>query len=179
MSIYKKRAKADELNVEGGYQNNFWFAPKADFLVVAAPGAYAALGDAVEITADHTFGVADGFLNWRAKKHGVTHTSETTGDAGSRSFVHKFTVDVLGDDSKTLEQMQEMLNDDIIVLLKDQDCNNADEYVQFGDACLTADFNITFNGNRTSEGLKIYTIEGTVKGKKFFYSGAVTEKPVV
>lgn len=178
MSNYKKRAKADELNTEGGYQNNFWFAPKTDFLVIATPGAYAALGDRNKITASHTFGASDGFINWRAKKHGVTHTSETTGDAGSRSFLHKFKVDVQGDDTKTLEQMQDMLNDDIIVLLKDQDCDAA-EYVQFGDECLTADFNITFDGKTTSEGLKIYTIEGTVKGKKFFYSGTVTEKPVV
>lgn len=177
MSIYKKRAKADEKNVEGGYQNNFWFAPKADFTNIAKPGVYAALGDKVKITTDHTFGAGDGFINWRAKKHGVTHTSETTGDAGSRSLTHTIVIEVLGDDALTLEQMQEILNDDVIALLKDQDCDNTDEFVQFGDECLTADFSIAFNGNKTSEGLKIYTITGVVKGKKYFYSGAVTEKP--
>lgn len=177
MSIYKKRAKADEKNAEGGYQNNFWFAPKADFTVIASPGVYAALGDKVKITADHTFGAGDGFINWRGKKHGVTHTSETTGDDGSKSFLHKFKVEVEGDDALTLEQMQEMLNDDLICLLKDQDCANTDEFVQFGDACLTPDFTITFDGKTTKEGRKIYTVEGSVKGKKYFYSGAVTEKP--
>lgn len=176
-SNYKKRVKADETFAEGGYKNQFWFAPVADFLSIKTPGVWAALGDKVKITLAHTFGEDDGFIAWRGKKHAVTTTAETTGEDGSKSLLHKGRIIVLGDGASTLEQMRDLLNDDIIILVKDQDCLNAGDYVQFGDECLSPDLTITFDGKTTKEGLKEYTVEWSVKDKKFFYSGAVTEKP--
>jgi len=177
LSIYKKRLKADITNEQGGYRNRFLFAPRATFTVIAGVvSPYAALGDKVKITADHTFAVDDGFIEWTCKRHSATHTTEPVGDAGSQSLLHKYSVIVLGDGAATLEQMRELLNDDLICLMQDQDCA-AEEYVQFGDECLSPDVKISFTGNTTKEGLKEYKLEMEVKDKKFFYSGDVALKP--
>lgn len=180
MSIYKRRFKADETFAEGGYKNAIWFATLTDFLSLKAPVApFTNLGDKFKIVTAHTFGANDGFIQWRCKKHAVTSTVETTGEDGSKSLTYKFRFTILGDNASTQEQMQEMLNDDLIVLLKDQDCINTNEYVQFGDSCTTPDYTVSADFKTTKEGLKEWTVEGTVKGKRFFYSAAVTEKPVV
>lgn len=175
--VYGKRTKADETNKEGGYKNKVYFAPVSSFTSIKTPIAVpVAAGDKVKIITAHTFGASDGFISYECKKHAVTHTSETTGDDGSKSLIHKFSFEMLGDSASTLEQMRDFLNDDLIVLLKDQDCG-ATEHIQFGDGCLTPDFNISFDGKTTKEGLKVYKVEGTVKDKKFFYTATVTEKP--
>jgi hypothetical protein len=178
MSIYKKMAKADQKNVEGGYKNVVLFAPVADATSWAKPtDTPAALGDRVTITDNHVFSAGNGFISLVTKKHSVTSTAETTGEDGAKSLTWKAKFTILGDSASTLESMQEMLNDDLIFLLKDQDCLNATDRVQFGDECTSPDINITFDGKTTKEGLKEYTLELSVKAKKFFYLGDVTEKP--
>jgi hypothetical protein len=179
MSIYKRRLKADELNKEGGYKNKVYFAPVADFLSLKKPvGPFAAPGDKFKITTAHTFTAPAGFIAFDCKKHAVTTTAETTGEDGSKSLTYKCRFTLLGDDAITQEYLETMLNDDIIMLVKDQDCLVATEHVQFGDECVTPDFTITFDGKTTKEGLKEWTVEATVKAKRFFYTGAVTEKVV-
>jgi len=154
------------------------WAPRNTFLSIKTPTATPTLlGDKKKITTAHTFQTDEGFISWLCKQASVTTTMETTGDAGARSFVHKGKFELLGDTSTTLEQLEDMLNDDIILLLKDQDCLNATDYCQYGDECLSPEMTVTFDGKTTSEGYKIYTVEFSVKAKKFFYSGAVTMKP--
>lgn len=179
MSIYKKRAKADEVNKEGGYKNKVFFCPIADFLSIKKPvGPFVNPGDKFKIATAHTFTAPAGFISFDCKKHAVTTTAETTGEDGSKSLTYKFKFVLLGDDAITQEYLETMLNDDVLVLVKDQDCLNATDHTQFGDECLTPDFTVTFDGKTTKEGLKEWNIEGSVKGKRFFYSAAVTEKVV-
>lgn len=178
MSIYKKRTKADETNREGGYKNKVYFAPVADFATIAAPTApFTNVGDKYKIAGNHTFGEDDGFISFITKKHAVTSSAETTGEDGAKSLTYKFNFILLGDDAVTQEQLETLLNDDVICLIKDQDCLNSTEHVQFGDECVTPDFTVTFTGNTSKEGLKEWAVEGMVKAKRFFYSGAITEKP--
>ena len=178
MSIYKKRTKADETQKEGGYKNKVYFAPVADFASIAKPTApFTNPGDKYKITGNHTFGEDDGFISFICKKHAVTTSAETTGEDGSKSITYKFNFILLGDDAVTQEYLTELLNDDVIALVKDQDCNDADTHVQFGDECLTPDFTATFTGNTTKEGLKEWAVQGMVKAKRFFYGGTLTEKP--
>jgi hypothetical protein len=75
------------------------------------------------------------------------------------------------------KNLENILNDNCIFLLKDQDCLNAGEFVQFGDECLQPTIKLEFDGKTTKEGNKEYKLTGTVKSKKFWYSGALTEKP--
>lgn len=174
--MYKKIAKADQLNKEGGYKNVVFFAPKDDFLAVAKPTInLTSLGGPVTITTTHTFPADKGFISFLSKKHAVTTKATSTGEDGSKSLLHTFEFILLGDSSTTLDQMRQMLNDDLIFLVKDQDCLNATDYVQFGDECLMPDITIEFDGKTTKEGLKEYKVTGSVKDKKFFYQGTITE----
>lgn len=176
-NVYVKRTKANQTNSQGGYKQQVFFAPVDTFLVIGTPtDAPAVAGDKVIITDDHTFTPPDGFIGLWSKKHSVTTTTESTGDEGAQSLVHTHKLVLLGDGASTLEQMRDLLNEDAIWLLKDADCINATDYIQFGDECLQPTAKITFDGKTTAEGLKEYTLELKVKDKKFFYSGTVTEK---
>ncbi len=175
-TLYKKILKADQKNTEGGYKNVVLFAPVASFLALAkpAPGASPALGDGLKITTDHTFTSPGGWYSWLCTKHSVTITGETTGDV-AKSLVWKSKFHLLGDSASTQEQLQNMLNDDMIFLLKDGACLTAAEYVQLGNECNTPDVTVTFDGKTTKEGLKEYIVEVTVKAAKYWYSGTVVE----
>lgn len=172
---YAHIAKADQQNVDGGYKNEFLFAPRTDFLSIAKPTTTpAALGDKVKITTDHTFTSPAGFYSWRLKQQPNTLNGESSGDAGTKKITWTLTVYLLGDSASTQEQIQNILNDDIICLIKDQDCAS-DEYVQLGDECVSPSATVTFTGNTTAEGNKEYKVDFAVPVKKFFYSGTVTK----
>lgn len=176
-NVYGKRTKAEEKFTEGGYRNQIWFAPVNTFTSIKTPtDTPSAVGDKVKITTAHTFGASDGFIPWRMKKHSVTTTYETVGEDGSKSLMHKGKATLIGDDAATLEQLRDLLNDDVIIMTRDQDCV-AGEYVQFGDACLTPDISLAGDMKTTKEGLKEQTIEWSVKDKKFFYLSTISEKP--
>lgn len=179
-NVYGSITKATQKNVEGGYKNVVLFAPVDTFATFAAPTASpTAAGDKVTLVGNHTFTGAvgaNGFISWLCKKHSVTTTAETVGDAGSQSLLHKASFTLLGDRASTLEQLQDLLNDDVVLLLKDQDCENSTEYVQLGSSCLAGDIKVSFDGKTTNEGLKEYNVEVSVKAKKYFYSGTITYK---
>lgn len=177
INLYKKITKADQLNTEGGYKNVVLWAPVDTFTLLQKPSASAASGDTLKISTAHTFPEDEGFISWLCKLHSVTITGETTGDPGARSIIWKCKFTLLGDDASTQEQLQNMLNDSCIFLLKDGACH-ATEYVQLGDECAQPDAAVTFDGKTTLEGLKEYTVELTMKAKKYFYSSTVTEKPL-
>jgi hypothetical protein len=82
---------------------------------------------------------------------------------------------VLGDGPEIQEQMDMLLNDDIICLVKEANCIVNDSYVQMGDECVQPDITVAFNSNNNAEGSKEWTVTIAVTGKKFFYTGAVTE----
>lgn len=176
-NVYGHRAKAAIVNEQGGYANILWFAPRDEFSAIETPTATpSAAGDKVTIAGDHTFATGKGFRKWLGKKHSVTTTTEPTGDDGSQSLMHKGSCIILGDDASTLEQVRDLLNDDLIILVKDQNCA-ADTFIQFGDECLSPTIKVSFDGKTTKEGLKEYKLDWEVKDKKFFYTGTVTEKP--
>jgi len=179
-NVYGARTKADQTNMQGGYKNVVLFAPVDTFQSMAHPtGSPSGAGDKVTITGDHVFadpGV-DGWISWATKKHSVEGTWESTGEDGAKSITYKYKFTLLGDDASTLEQVRDMLNDDCIFLVKDQDCQNATEYVQLGDDCLAPTASVSGGSKTTAEGLKEYIVEVAVRDKKFFYSGDVDLKP--
>jgi hypothetical protein len=152
------------------------WAPRETFTVIGAPSGAAALGDRLEISADHTFPTDEGFISWLCKKDTVTIMGASSGDSGAKNIIWEFKFTLLGDDSTTQQQVEDMLNDDIILLFKDADCINATAYSQLGDACVNPEIDVKFDGKTTKEGLKEYEITGKIKGKKYWYSGDVTEK---
>lgn len=172
MALYKKRVKADELNKSGGYKNEVLFAPRDSFLVIAKPTVTTNLGNRLEIITDHTFTSPAGFFKWRCADDSVKLTGESD---EFKNMIWKGTYAILGDSSSTQEQIQNQLDDDIIYLIKDADCLNAEDYIQLGDECVSPKSKVTFDSADTSTGEKRYTVEITVKAKKYWYSGTVTE----
>ncbi|MBV9989370.1 MAG: hypothetical protein JO301_16950 [Chitinophagaceae bacterium] len=178
VNLYKKFGKTEtSKNRDGGYKNILLFAPVSTFTSIKVPTLSAALGDTKKIVVAHTFPADEGFMSLLSKLHSVTTKSTTVGDEGAQRLQHEFEGVILGDSALHLEQLEAQLNDNSIWLVKDQDCLNTDNYVQFGDECLTPNIKLEFTGNTTKEGLKEYKITGTVIGKKFFYTATVTEKP--
>jgi hypothetical protein len=158
----------------GGYKNVFIFAPRRDFLAISKPpDVGAAIGDTLTITGAHTFTDPKGFFSWDSKTNSVTLKGATVGEDGAQEIEWTGEFNILGDSASTQEQVQRMLNDDIICLLKEAACLEDDSYVQLGDECVSPVFTVEFDGKTTKEGKKEYKL--TVKCKaKYFYAHAVT-----
>lgn len=158
----------------GGYKNVFYFAPRADFLVlqgVITPAV--ALGDALTISAAHTFTAPKGFLSYACKTHSVTLKGTTVGEDSAQEMEWTGEFVILGDSASTQEQIQRLLNDDTISILKDAQCG-ANQFVQLGNDCVPPTFKVEFDGKTTKEGKKEYKITVTCK-KKYFYNYTVTQ----
>lgn len=176
-NLYKKFGKAEtSLNRDGGYKAKIYFAPIDTFLAIQSPAASAALGDTKKITTAHTFTSPAGFISLEAKVHSVKSKTTSVGDDGVKQLEHEFEAVITGDSAQHLEQFEQMLNDNLMILLKDQDCVNADDHVQFGDECLTPTLSLEFDSMDTNTGIKNYKLTGKIRGHKYFYSGVVTEK---
>ncbi len=158
----------------GGYKNVFLFAARADFLVLS-PAVTPVVDpeDALTIAAAHTFTNPKGFTEWACRTHSVTFKSATVGEEGAQELEHTVEFEVIGDSASNQAQMQTILNDDIIALLKDADCVGG-QYIQLGNDCVTPIFKVEFDGKTTKEGKKIYKVTATCK-KKYWYSYAVTK----
>lgn len=158
----------------GGYKNVFLFAPRADFLAISKPvDVPAATGDTVSVTGAHTFTDPKGFFSWDCKTNSVTLKGATVGEDGAQEIEWTAEFMVLGDSASTQEQMQRVLNDDIICLLKEAACLENDSYVQIGDECVSPVFKVEFDGKTTKEGKKEYKVSVACK-VKYFYAHAVT-----
>lgn len=157
----------------GGYKNVFLFCPRADFLslapVMAAP---AAIGDKLTIDTAHTFTAPKGFKEWACRTHSVTLKASTVGEDGAQELEYTAEFEILGDSASNQEQIQAILNDDVIVLLKEADCV-AGQHVQLGNNCVSPTIKVEFDGKTTKEGKKLYKVSVTCK-KKYFYTAIVT-----
>lgn len=158
----------------GGYKNVFLFAPRRDFLSISKPpDTPTAIGDTLTVQGAHTFTDPLGFFNYDCKTHSVTLKGATTGDDGAKEMMWTGEFILLGDSASTQEQLERMLNDDIICLLKEADCLSNDSYVQLGNECVSPVFSVEFDGKTTKEGKKEYKV--TVESKvKYFYAHTVT-----
>jgi hypothetical protein len=158
----------------GGYKNVFFFAPIADFLLlkpVITPVVN--VGDDLTISAAHTFTAPKGFFEFACRTHSVTLKSTTVGAEGAQELEHSAEFEVIGDSASNQSQMQELLNDDVICLLKDAECG-VNQYVQLGNDCFSPTFKVEFDGKTTKEGKKVYKVTVTCK-KKYFYNYTVTK----
>jgi hypothetical protein len=176
-NLYKKFDATDVAkNRDGGYKALIWFAPVDKFLVLQQPtGTPTLLGDTKKITTAHTFGATDGFYSLLCKMHSVKSKTTSIGDDGVKQLEHEFEGIITGDSASHLEQFEDMLNDQLVILIKDQDCINATDRVQFGDSCLQPTLTIEFDSADTNTGVKTYKVSGKIRGHKYFYSGTVTE----
>lgn len=158
----------------GGYKNVILMCPRADFLSISQPpNPGPLLGDAVTISDAHTFTDPKGFISWDCKTHSVTGKATTTGDEGAQELEYAYPFTIIGDSATTQEQMQRVLNDDIIWLLKEANCLVDDSYIQLGDECFSPIAKVDADYKTTKEGQKEWTVIVTTKAR-YFYTAAIT-----
>lgn len=177
MGNYAEIAKASSPQAnQGGYKDTVFFAPVVDFLSLKKPvGPFVLPGDSLKIATAHTFTPPAGFIPWATKQASVTITGETQGDPGAQQIRYSCVFTILGDSASTQEQVESLLNDNVILLVKEANCIVNDSYVQLGDECVQPDFTVAFDAANTREGVKAYTVTAAVTSKKFFYTGVVTQ----
>ena len=163
----------------GGYKNVVLFAPRSIFLSLSVPpDPGPLLGDGVTITGAHTFTDPDGFVSWDCKTHTVTGKPATTGDEGAQEIEYTYEFTVIGDSASTQEQMQRILNDDIIWLLKGANCLADDSYIQLGNECISPINKVDGDFKTTKEGLKEWKVTIVTKAR-YFYTGLITMSTAV
>lgn len=159
---------------QGGYKDVFLLCPVTDFTVLQAPSGSSALGDKYTIASAHTHPSNKGFYEWVTKDSSVKLTAETVGEKGARLIRYRVEFQVVTDGAATQEQMNNLINQKNIYLIKDANCLVNDSYIQLGDSCKQASFSVTFDGG-LEEGLKSWTVTGEIIGKRFFYNAAVVK----
>jgi hypothetical protein len=177
MPNYANIVQSTQTGTNGGYKPALYFAPAADIATWGRPLATpVALGDKKKITTAHVFGTGKAAILWDAKLNSVTHKSKSVGDEGAQELEHSAELVFLGDNAPTLEQVENLMNDQPVAWIKDSDCQNNDSYVQLGDDCVPVTVSVEFDGKTTKEGKKEYKITLTSK-RKFFYLAALDITP--
>lgn len=168
--MYFDLVKATQTGTDPGYKSKLYFAKTSDITTWARPIAVpVAPGDKKKIVTAHTFGASAGAYVLDCKMYSPVGTSEAQGDPGEKVSSHTMVVEINGDNAKTLEMFEDMLNDELVFWVGDADCLVSDSFVQFGDDCKPADVSYAFNSRKANEqGKKVYTL--TINSpKKFFY----------
>lgn len=179
-NLYKSFTSSDAAkNREGGYTAKLWVAAVEDFTSLKEPvvGGSPVLGDTKKITTAHTFGVSDGFVALTCRKDSVKLTATSVGEAGAKQFEWTLTAIITGDSAEHIEQMEGFLNDNLVILAKDQTVPAPTEYSQIGDGSVQPEITVEFDSQDTATGAKFYRLTAKIRGHRYIYSGTVTLKP--
>lgn len=170
---YANLIKGSYVGLDGGYKNGFWFSKTADIETWGRPIAVPVdNGDDVEVNTAHTWATGKGANEWDVKVHSAKITGAPVGDEGSQQFEWTAEVVVLGDNSAIQSMVQRMLNDDLVIWLKDSNCLVNDTYIQLGDDCVPVTMVPAFDSANTQTGQKFYTLQFKSR-KKFFYNAVL------
>lgn len=176
MPNYAGILNSTQPNKEGGFKSEIYFNPTVDITTWQRPPATGTpLGDKSKVAVAHTWGASKGAYTWQTKIGSVKLTSESVGDEGAKVIVWTATLNVLGFDAATLDQMVNMLNDQVVVWLKDANCLVANAYYQLGDDCSPVTASISSDGKDSlpeSTAQKEFVV--TLKSKRLvFYEAAL------
>ena len=176
MPQYSGILNSTQPNRDGGFKSEIYFNPIVDITTWQRPaGTGTTLGDKSKITVAHTWAATKGAFTWQTKIGSVLLTSESVGDEGAKVIVWTAKFKVLGFDAPTLDQMVNMLNDQVVVFLKDANCLVADAYYQLGDDCTPVVASVSSDGKDSlpsSTAQKEFEVTLTSK-KLFFYTAAL------
>ncbi len=167
-----------DATVKPGHSDVVFFSPIEEFLALQVPGTYTNPGDAKKITTAHTFGAGDGFVRIKTKRGSVREEgSNVVGEIGGWVPRHVYTFIVKGHSAEIEEILENLLNIESVFIFNGPECG-VNEYIQLGSSCnpaVVSGFEAR-SGSRGEGGSKEYTV--TVESNdKFWYTGAVTEKP--
>lgn len=132
-----------------GYCQYAGIAPISWFKKIATP-----YSDPIVIEGLHEFHPGLEFIRCYSLPQAITSTAESFGELGATSIGWKVGLFIPGD-SKELQIMLELLrNDDLILLIKDIDCD-AQYRLQYGSGCMPAKFmQVNFTTGNVFDGRK-------------------------
>ena len=170
---YKKLTKKGGNNAPG-IKKKVLVAPVRTFATISEPtNAGTTPGDGIVIGTDHTFGLADGFVELYTTMDTGELTGELIGERDSRSTNPKVVASHPGLYAEAIECADKAKDEDWIVLVEGLD----GVLIQVGTQELGADFSYSFGSGKVSGGYKGLVFNFESFGKAYIYEGVVTLKP--
>jgi hypothetical protein len=169
MPKYSNLKQSEQKGTAGGFKPVLFFSPVSAITTWGRPIAVpVALGDKVKVTAPHTFAASAAAIRWEAKLHSITVKSAPVGDEGAQELEHTAEAIFLGDNPETFEQIESMLNDQMVIWVKNPNCQESDGYVQLGDDCIPVTVTPEYDSKTTKDGKAEYKITFKSKRKLFY-----------
>lgn len=167
---------------KAGFSDEVLISEMSAFDTIASALTSSGAGDSKKITSAHTFPVAvdpdpaNGFHSIKAKRGTVTHDGESKGEEGGGVMEYKPKFMLIGDNAKTCEFIENLLNREVMLLHQSPNCGSTDPLLQYGSKCSPAVVEKVTEkaGTKKDGGLKVYEVT-FVTTEKFFYSGTVTK----
>lgn len=164
-------------NQGSGLSDTFLFAPVSYFEeegIKCPDPAATTLETQTVISTDHVFKTGMGFIEVICKPQKNNLAAATTGEAGSLRFNPTLTVNIPGSYAKLHGTMKTLINEPLIVLVKDPNCSS-EQYYQLGCDCIFAyATSSNFATGTLSDGSKGYDLTISAPAEAIMtYTGAV------
>ena len=153
--------------------SDFYYAPISEFTSLKKPvGPFTDIGDEQTISQTHT--LDNGFYKAYLIKEKHEGKGSTVGTIGSKTLLNEFKIFIPGFDAKRLEIVKKLLNEELITLHRDSDCDNG-YYIQQGTACRPVRVDAEYTtGTIEPNGEKGFILTCKYVGIPYIYSGTVT-----
>lgn len=166
MAEYKAKNLRKPKNVGQGIAEYALIALKEYFKPngIKSPEApFAKLGDEITIKKQHEFEPNKGFIYFQLAPQKNSLKANTVGDVGLRKVNQEVAIFVPGSYEEVHATMAALLNQPLIVLVKDSNCD-ADFHYQLGCDCTFAYIGWELNTGTTVDGVKGYAVTLTYDG---------------
>lgn len=161
------------VNTGAGVAEKILLAHKNWFVSIKSPGYYEQPGDDVVIKDTHIFKPGYGFISIALAPEKNSLDAKTIGDTLFQKLANELKVFIPGSYAELHEEIWQLMNQPLIVLIKDSNCP-ANMYYQLGTDCVAAYLAADFSTGTTKDGIKGYsaTITNT-SPKVFLYKGQI------
>lgn len=160
-------------NTGSGVAEKMLIAHKNWFQSIKSPGAWVNPGDDVVIKDTHIFKPGYGFISIALAPEKNSYDAKTIGDTLFQKLANEIKVQVPGSYAELHEEIAMLMNQPLIILIKDSNCP-ANMYYQIGTDCVAAYLAADFSTGTTKDGLKGYTVTITNTAEKvLLYEGDI------
>lgn len=167
--------KANVKRLKPGYKATAYIAALSWFTTLAEPDPAGTGAAKFTITDDHAFASLKGFVEVTLVKKKNTATAETKGDVGAQWLNHKVSIVIPGDGPEIQALITELMNEELVILQKEADCDGVEAVIQLGCNCSSATpSSVKFDaGTEMGDTGKSWTLEAETYCR-YFYEGTIT-----
>jgi len=157
--------------------SDFLIGVLSEFTTISAPVApFTNPGDSVTIASAHVPATGKGFYRCYQVKTKHEGKSTSSGTFGAKTMKNEFKVFVPGTDAATLEFVMNIINEEVMTLHRDADCEDPN-WFQLGDGCTNAEIDSEFTTGTTDSGDKGYVLTVKWNGIPKVYAATVPYAP--